>query len=47
MGRIGSRSREGLRSSDTAKFNARYEDFFTARADLHQEAIFPLSKEFG
>jgi hypothetical protein len=39
---IGSRSREGLRSSGTAKFNARYDDFFSARAYLHQEAIFSI-----
>jgi hypothetical protein len=32
--------RENLRSSDTAKFNARCEDFFSARAYLHPGSDF-------
>ena len=35
-------ARGNFRSSDTAKFNARCEDFFSARAYLHQEAIFAI-----
>jgi hypothetical protein len=44
--RIGSRSREGVRSSDTAKFNARYEDFLVRELIFVRKRFFPLGKEF-